>query len=369
MSSINASTSLATTFLPWPYDSDSDSLCGRIAPYLKMGPGLICLVSSVIAVCCGIVWGAWWLVVIAGLGALGSSYAIYQGHQFEQLKTLEESNEELRFQLITFDNNNRVLERQTTHLNSINEQLGIQVGTLIEQNSQLQQTSNNLKDANRKQENLIGELSKQVFELTELRDTLYNQAKTHVKDLQNLQNSFGEIRNSAESDNKVFGEKVKILSKEIELLSTTRIQINGTSSDLEKKMLEQGEALVQAGKILNEAFTAIQKWKDEELVDKKIQQMENLNRQISNANQELKRLLHEIIEASNELHQTKGCLKELKLSLEGLQKIRSGFELALESLLEKIQLLGLESTNLTQVKNEICEAAKIFKEFQLSKIN
>lgn len=369
MSSHISCVSTISAFLLGNSDPDLDTLCGRVASYLKMGPGLISLTSSVIAVCFGIFWGAWWFALLASLGALGSIYAIYQGHEFRELKTLEKSNRELRIQLSTFEATNLELSRQTNNLEQTNQQLAINVENMSEQNSELALTATSLREANQKQGEHIEVLKKEISDLTLLRDSLYNQANQHIGHLQKLQNSFIEIRNSAESNSNVFGEKVEILSKEVKLLTSNRISFTETTGGFEKKMSEQAEALIQAGKILNEAFLAIQKWKDQELVDNQIQQMENLNRQLSNANLELKVRIKEITQISNELYETKGILQESKSHLRELQKIKTGFELALQSLLEKIQLLGVENTNLTQVKNDICEAAKIFKEFQLNKIN
>lgn len=311
----------------------ASGLCGRVCPYWRMSAGIVSLIASVVAICCAIVWNAHWLCFPFGLSALASGYAVYLGYEFHQVKSLEKSNEELRGSLVT----------------------------LNQTNTQLRSTAREYHQENVEHKRLIFKLREEIVKLEGLREDFFLKASSHVEQIQGLLRSMGGIHLSVSENHKVFGTQLESFSKHLEELATSKTEFTSASSKAEQAMIEQTKALIEAGRKIKEIFETIQKWKDDQLVQKQIEEIQGLRRVIKEANEEW-------CEAIEELGKTRMQVKVLQKQISELERIKNGFNVALDSLLEKIKLLEQERIDLSLVKDEIKKAAQVFQEYRFEHV-
>lgn len=308
-------------------------LCGRVCPYWRMSAGIVSLIASVVAICCAIVWNAHWLCFPFGLSALASGYAVYLGYEFHQVKSLEKSNEELRGSLIN----------------------------LNQTNTRLRSTAREYHQENVNHKKLIEMLREEIVKLEGLREDFLLKASTHVEQIQGLLRSMGGIHLSVSENHKVFGTQLESFSKHLEELASSKTAFTTASSKAEQAMIEQTKALIEAGQKIREIFEAIQRWKDDALVKQQIEEIQELQRTIKNAREDWR-------EAKEGLGSAKMQVKALREQISELEKIKKGFDVALDSLLEKIKLLEQERVDLNHVKEEIKRAAQVFQEYRVDHV-
>lgn len=333
------------------------NLSERICPYWRMSAGLVCLATSILGIWCSLFfWSANWLSIPFGISAVFSIQTVYSAYQFKHLKTfennnlqLQETNTQLQTNVVSLQENNTQLQNQISTLQTENQTYQQENRTLIQTSANLQNLLEAAQENNANHERLIERLQEQIGILTNLQISMEQKTNAHVEQLENLQEALRGIQDSAAENHQLFGEKLETFVENLISLQSIREQYSQVSSETVQAMANQNQALLETGNTLKIIFERIKEWKDNEHVERQLNQLQTLNRHIQ--------------EATGKLENITGQITQMQSQLQELNAIKQGFSSALNTLLDNIQKLGEETGQLSEVKTEILRAAAIFQQY------
>lgn len=323
----------------WPaeaQDSEPGSLKDRVCIYWRMGPGLLCLTASVIAVICSIYWQAPSLCGAFVPSGASSIYLIYLAWDFQNLQTLSENNEKFKESLGNLETENERLQASNTTLNTQLSALRNSLGGLQTENSTLRASNVQLTRS-------VSGLEQSVRDLEQLRSTLQIRLDAEVTQLKILHTGLSHIQVSAKQDHSSFAGQLAIFIKQVELLQQTREQFEKAGSQVQTQTV----SLVESAKVLESIFSQICEWKDGEEVRRRLSMAENLGAQVSRFQGQLKI--------------QKLQLEEQKIQVEHLKTVREGFEQLLGQLLVVANELKLTNGSLAQKVEKVVQECKTYE--------
>ncbi|MFC2049359.1 hypothetical protein ACFLR2_01645 [Chlamydiota bacterium] len=318
-------------------ETDPGDLRDRVCPHWRIAPGILCLVASVIAIACSLIWQTPSLCLAFVPAAGCSTYLIYLGWDFQNLQTFAENNEKLAASVGD-------LETQNGQLKEANKQLTGNIEQFSTSLSGLQAENGTLKSSNSQLEASVNGLQGNVRQLEGVRSSLEIQLKAEMASLNILKTGLMALQSSAKDDHSTFAEKLKIFIDQVGLLQTTRLEFEAANT----QVASQSASILEAAETLKTIFSEIRVWKDGEEVNRRLSITQDLGSQVA--------LL------KGQVGLLKGQLGEQSRQIEDMETVRAGFQQLLKELLEAAS--GLNQTE-GALAEQVRRAAEAFQKFQL----
>lgn len=319
-------------------DPETGDLKDRVCPNWRMAPGIFCLVSSVIAVACSLIWQAPSLCIAFVPAGGCSTYLIYLGWDFQHLQTFAESNDQLKESL-------GELETENGRLQEANQRLSVSLTQFQGSLQGLQAENGMLKTSNAQLTSSVRQLEDNVGELERVRRSLQISLEAEKAQLEILHRGLTTIQASAKQDHSTFADQLAIFIEQVELLQKTRAQFEEAGAQVKT----QSSTLLESAHMLKEIFSEIRQWKDGEEVKRRLALSQDLGLQVTRLQEQL--------------GTQRGQLDEQKKQIEEMSKIKAGFQTLLDQLL--VAAGDLKKTN-GALAQEVEKAAKAFKDYALT---
>jgi chromosome segregation ATPase len=244
----------------------------RCSPIWRVVPGLLALISTIIAVICALIWNSPYLSLAFAPGAIASLYLIYLGWDFGNLKTFSENNDHLEHSIIN-------LKQEVNGLQKENECLRQRLLDFSEENNRLKNCVDSLEtvaeDLGQEKVSLSvanQQLEKTVKELEKLKQLLEERGKEHVNQLAAIAGSFSVIKDAVANDHERIAQHVDRLGGQVE-------QFKSAGANLEAAGLEfERQAQLQVAGLLEAVKGTLDEWKkwinNDEVREQRIQKEE-----------------------------------------------------------------------------------------------
>ncbi len=317
-------------------DLETGSLKARVCTYWRMGPGLVCLAASVIAVVYSLYWQTPSLCGAFVPSGASSIYLIFLGWDFQNLQTLSENNEKFKESLGNLEVANEQLQASNATLNTQLAGLRNSLGSLQTENSTLQASNVHLKSS-------VSGLEKSVKDLEQVRSTLQIRLDAEVAQLKILHNGLSQIQVSAKQDHSSFAGQLAIFIQQVELLQKIREQFEKAGSQVQTQTV----TLVESAKVIEKIFAEICEWKDGEEVQRRLSMSQDLGAKVSGF--------------QGQLEIQKLQLEEQRRQIERLRNIREGFEQLLQQLLAVAAELKQTNGSLAQKVENVVQECKTYE--------
>ncbi len=341
-----------------------DSLKDRICPHWRMAAGLITLASCIIGIVCALIWKQPYLAIAYVPGAGASTYLLYLSWEFRNLKTfsedldiLEAENKHLSTSVANFEEKTgahveklRTLETSLTGFESTIKEDTASFAELLkrfaEEVKHFQSTETSFEEHEQilanttgtlqtllikvdtwlsKQDKLIADLSINVTQLSRENTTLSSSNETLSKtaaQLKSFESALSELNTATNEKHANFGAYLEKFREYLE-------QLKNTESSAENLVLTTSEKL-------NEFFTQIQAWKDDERINKQIDLQQKLHTDLQTLSEQLGQKQGQLEAEEKRLKDFKEIRDNLKAEVAELKQLKEDLNSSLTASADKI---------------------------------